>query len=74
MGFSVRRGTQCFKGSFKYGNDDVERGGRYFTNADEVRLNTFITGSGLTVIDSWLTGDLRAGRESERWINVILSK
>ncbi|MFT7680904.1 MAG: SAM-dependent methyltransferase [Moritella dasanensis] len=60
--------------SFKYGNDDVERGGRYFTNADEVRLNTFIAGSGLTVKDSWLTGDLRAGRESERWINVILSK
>lgn len=59
--------------SFKYGNDDVERGGRYFTNADETRLNRFISSSPLHVVDSWLTGDLRPGRESERWINVILS-
>lgn len=60
--------------SFKYGNDDVERGGRYFTNADEVRLNTFIVDSGLTVKENWLTGDLRPGRESEQWINVIMKK
>ena len=60
--------------SFKYGNDDVERGGRYFTNADEARLDTFISSSSLHVVDSWLTGDLRPGRENERWINVILSK
>lgn len=60
--------------SFKYGNGDVERGGRYFTNADDTRLNTFISSSPLHIVDSWLTGDLRLGRENERWINVILSK
>ncbi|PKH07036.1 bifunctional 2-polyprenyl-6-hydroxyphenol methylase/3-demethylubiquinol 3-O-methyltransferase UbiG [Moritella sp. Urea-trap-13] len=60
--------------SFKYGNDDVERGGRYFTNANETRLNTFIADTNLTVKDNWLTGDLRPGRESECWINVILQK
>jgi len=60
--------------SFKYGIDDVERGGRYFTNANEARLDTFISSSPLYVVDSWLTGDLRPGRENERWINVILSK
>jgi len=60
--------------SFKYGNNDVELGGRYFTNADELRLNTFIADSGLTVKENWLTGDLRPGRESEQWINVIMKK
>lgn len=60
--------------SFKYGHDDVERGGRYFTNADEKRLQTFIADTPLHVVESWLTGDLRPGRENEQWLNLILTK
>jgi len=60
--------------SFKYGNDDVERNGRYFTNADEKRIKLFIADSSLTIQSSWITGDLRQGRDSEQWLNLILVK
>jgi len=60
--------------SFKYGTDDVERDGRCFTNADESRLNHFITKTSLEIKEIWVTGDLRPGRENEKWLNVILVK
>jgi len=60
--------------SFKYGDDDVERDGRYFTNANEQRIETFLASSPLAIKNLWLTGDLRQGRASERWLNLILVK
>jgi len=60
--------------SFKYGSDDVERNGRYFTNADEQRVKLFIADAPLTIQRSWITGDLRQGRNAEQWLNLILVK
>ena len=60
--------------SFKYGQDDVSRGGRHFTNLDEVGLSELITELPLTLLEHWQTGDLRPGREHERWLNAILRK
>ncbi|MCL1111333.1 class I SAM-dependent methyltransferase [Shewanella schlegeliana] len=60
--------------SFKYGTNDVERDGRYFTNADENRVQLFIKNTDLKIAESWLTGDLRPERESEQWLNLILTK
>ncbi|MDO6639724.1 class I SAM-dependent methyltransferase [Shewanella sp. 5_MG-2023] len=60
--------------SFKYGVSDVERGGRYFTNADEKRLNDFIDGSDFNVVKSWITDDARPDRQDEKWLNAILIK
>ncbi len=58
--------------SFKYGTEDVERGGRHFTNADETRLNQFIEGSELSVVKTWITNDARPERQNEKWLNAIL--
>lgn len=60
--------------SFKYGNEDISKDGRDFTNCDEDRLATFIKGSGLTIKELWVTADARPGREDEKWLNGILGK
>lgn len=61
--------------SFKYGRGERDHNGRRFTDLDEsglVRLMDRV--GGLTTIDTWITGDLRPGRESERWLNALLRK
>jgi len=58
--------------SFKYGADDVERNGRHFTNCTEQRLQDFLAGTGLRVIESWLTADQRPERADEQWLNALL--
>lgn len=60
--------------SFKYGTNDIERNGRYFTNADEARLAQFIENTGLEIKNSWVTGDARPNRQDEKWLNAILVK
>ena len=58
--------------SFKYGHDDVLRNGRDFTNADEKRLAAFISGTGLVIQSTWVTGDARPDRQHEKWLNALL--
>ncbi|HCG8095745.1 class I SAM-dependent methyltransferase [Vibrio parahaemolyticus] len=60
--------------SFKYGNDEVERNGRQFTNLDESLLESLLANVPLSIKTTWQTGDLRDGRESEKWLNAILIK
>ncbi|ART79766.1 class I SAM-dependent methyltransferase [Oceanisphaera avium] len=60
--------------SFKYGQGEVARDGRHFTNLDEAGLNELISELPLTLIEHWQTGDLRLGREQERWLNAICKK
>lgn len=60
--------------SFKYGEGEVEREGRHFTNLNETLLADVLQGTNLTVAKYWQTGDQREGRESERWLNAILVK
>lgn len=60
--------------SFKYGIGDTERNGRYFTNADETRLSTFIKNTCLIIDKTWITADARPDRQNEKWLNAILIK
>ena len=60
--------------SFKYGNNDITKNGRSFTNADEARLSTFIASSGLTITKTWISSDVRPDRHDEKWLNAILIK
>ncbi|NMU46781.1 SAM-dependent methyltransferase, partial [Vibrio parahaemolyticus] len=56
------------------GNDEVERNGRKFTNLDESLLQSVLSNTPLIIKTTWQTGDLREGRESEKWLNAILLK
>ena len=68
--------------SFKYGNYEGERNGRYFTDLTEerfrdllksVREEEMLTDSGEFPV-FWITGDVRPGRSGEKWLNILLKK
>lgn len=60
--------------SFKYGNEETQRGGRYFINLKEEKLLYFIENTGLFVEKIWITNDARPERKDEKWLNAILVK
>ena len=61
--------------SFKYGDFEGVRNGRYFTDFNEDSFKEFIAGiPELTIEDHWITGDVRPRRGDERWLNLILRK
>ncbi|MCF8093704.1 MAG: class I SAM-dependent methyltransferase [Desulfotignum sp.] len=61
--------------SFKYGDDEVFRNGRLFSNYDEESFNAVITDQKeLDILKYWKTNDLRPGREGEKWLNILLQK
>ena len=61
--------------SFKYGNFEGERNGRFFTDFTLDVFEDFISDVKDIVIEAyWITGDVRPGREEEKWLNLILRK
>lgn len=59
--------------SFKYGDFEGERSGRYFTDLTEESLTKILEQvPSLFIRESWITGDVRDGRENEEWLNVII--
>ena len=61
--------------SFKYGDFEGERNGRYFTDFTEESFEALLKKSvDFDIIETWITGDVRPGREDEKWLNVILQK
>ncbi|MCC8026545.1 MAG: class I SAM-dependent methyltransferase [Clostridium sp.] len=61
--------------SFKYGTDEIERNGRYFTDMTEDKIKELMDKVDLFLIeDMWVTSDVRPGREEEKWLNLILRK
>ncbi len=59
--------------SFKYGAGEREHGGRRFTDLDAAALAALVEAvPALAVVETWVTGDRRTGREGERWLNVLL--
>lgn len=61
--------------TFKYGSFEGNRNGRYYTDLDEQRLARLLSGiPDLKLSDQWITGDVRPGREQEKWLNAILDR
>ena len=61
--------------SFKYGEFEGYRNGRYFTYFTEEVWRAFVEEiPQLQIEELWITGDVRVGRGEERWLNVILLK
>lgn len=60
---------------FKYGVFEGYRGDRYFTDFDEKSFLEFSKDiTALTLIESWITNDVRPNRGEEKWLNLILKK
>lgn len=61
--------------SFKYGTFAGERNGRYFLDLTEASFAELLTAEKQFAIEKeWITGDVRANRENQQWLNVILRK
>lgn len=61
--------------SFKYGNLEGIRNGRYFTDFTEETFINFVKDFGGVEIEKiWVTSDVRVGRGDERWLNILLRK
>ena len=61
--------------SFKYGEYEGIRNGRYFTDFTEIAFEKYIADiANIKMVDMWITGDVRPGRGDEKWLNLILQK
>lgn len=64
-----------FYASFKYGEYEGIRKGRYFTDMTEQRFEEILQRFGeFYVKEYYITSDVRPGRENEKWLNVYLGK
>lgn len=61
--------------SFKYGEFEGERNGRYFTDFTIELFSEFIKNiPDLKIEEQWITEDVRPGRRDEKWLNLLLRK
>ncbi|SEI90720.1 Methyltransferase domain-containing protein [Kandleria vitulina] len=61
--------------SFKHGDFEGERNGRYFSDFTEESFREYISDCpDVSIVDSWITGDVRPGRGEEKWLNLVLKK
>lgn len=60
--------------SFKYGEFEGDRNGRYFHDLKEEKAQELFTKAGVKVVNQWITGDVREGRGDEKWLNILCKK
>lgn len=61
--------------SFKYGDFEGERNGRYFSDFTEESFSEFMLQfSEVHIIEKWISSDVRPERGDEKWLNLILRK
>ena len=59
--------------SFKYGEYEGIRNGRYFTDFTEEKFEKFVQNiENVKLREEWITSDVRPGRGDEKWLNLIL--
>ncbi len=61
--------------SFKYGEYEGERNGRFFHDFTQESFRAFIEDlAEIQIVKEWISSDVRPGRGEERWLNLILKK
>ena len=61
--------------SFKYGEFEGLRNGRYFIDMTEEKLEKLLLEvNDLEIEELWITSDVRPGRGEEKWLNLFLRK
>ncbi|MGL5963897.1 MAG: class I SAM-dependent methyltransferase [Fusobacteriaceae bacterium] len=72
--YTALKQNGIFYSSFKYGERDYEKEGRWFTCFTENRFREILKKNDFQEIEISVTKDVRVGRENEKWLNVILKK
>ncbi len=57
--------------SFKYGLGEREKDGRYFYDLTEETLTKLLLETGFSIRELFITKDVRASRNREKWLNAI---
>ena len=74
LGKAMKSGAVLYA-SFKYGDREGERNGRYFTDFTPDGFREFMKMlPEFRLAEHWVTGDVRLGRGDERWLNMILER
>jgi hypothetical protein len=61
--------------SFKRNEFEGMRNGKYFTDFTLESFADFVKDVPLLeILEYWISGDVRQGREDEKWLNLILQK
>lgn len=61
--------------SFKYGSGERKKGTRIFLDMNEKDIDKIILEvANLKIMKTWITNDVRVGREQEKWLNILLKK
>ena len=61
--------------SFKYGEFEGYRNERYFTDFTEESFREFISDmTNISIIEEWISSDVRPDRGDEKWLNLIMKK
>jgi SAM-dependent methyltransferase len=67
---ALRPGGACYM-SFKRGEGERVTGARRFLDQTEPTLRLALAGLPVEPVEAWISADIRPGRESECWLNVI---
>jgi 2-polyprenyl-3-methyl-5-hydroxy-6-metoxy-1,4-benzoquinol methylase len=61
--------------SFKYGSEERVSNGRFFNDYTETNLDALLTPENqLSLLEYWITEDVRPDRSGERWLNFVAKK
>lgn len=60
--------------SFKYGNEERIKDGRYFCDFTEASCRSMMEQADFIIKEIFVTGDVREGRGDEKWVNVIVER
>lgn len=70
---SFLKPTGVLYASFKYGEQEREKGGRYFNDLNEQLLAEHLEHvPSLSALEVWMTADRRTDRSEERWLNCLM--
>lgn len=60
--------------SFKYGEDEVVKNGRFFNNYNADTLKELLQENGFVILELLVTKDVRKDRQNDMWVSAIVSK
>ena len=60
--------------SFKYGDFEGERNGRFFNDFNETTAVELFENLDFEVIKTWISSDGRKGHKDEKWVNILVKK
>ena len=74
MIYALKNGGVIYT-SFKYGEYEGKRNGRYFIDFTEASFKKYIADMNyVKILELWITEDVRPNRGDEKWLNLILQK